>query len=95
MSDKKPVVITTEHRGVFFGYVVDDSEAPEKITLERARMCISWDSATRGVLGLAATGPTSGCRITAAIPKIDAWKITAVLDCTPEAQEKWEAAPWR
>lgn len=94
MTTKKPVVITTEHRGVFFGYVVDDSKAPERIELESARMCVYWDRATRGVLGLASGGPTSGCKITRPIPKITAWKITAVLDCTPEAAEKWEASPW-
>lgn len=93
--NKKPVVVTTKHRGVFFGYVEDDSQTPIKITLSNARMCVYWDSVTKGVFGLAATGPTQNCRIGLAVPKFEAWEITAVIDCTPEAAEKWESAPWK
>ncbi len=92
--DKKPVLITTEHRGVFFGYVEDDSKLPEQITLENARMCVKWDEATKGVLGLAERGPGDGCRIGGRVPRFTAWKITSVTDCTPEAAEKWEQGPW-
>lgn len=95
MSNKKPVVITTEKRGVFFGYVVDDSQAPEKIELENARMCVYWSAKTKSVLGLASQGPQEGSRITMAVPKITAWQITAVMDCTPEAAELWEQGPWK
>lgn len=91
----KPVVVTTENRGVFFGYLVDEpTKLPSEITLENARMCIYWSAATKGVLGLAATGPAKDSRITHAIPKLTAYKVTAVLDCSPEAAEKWEAGIW-
>lgn len=93
--NKKPVVITTEFRGVFFGYVDDDSKLPDSIELTNARMCVYWGANTRGVLGLASIGPQEGCKITLAVPKITAWKVTAILDCTPEATEKWEQAPWK
>ena len=95
MSIKRPVVVTTEHRGVFFGYVKDDSELPQKITLSQARMCVYWSSDTKGVLGLAATGPTKSCRVGLAVPKFEAWKITGVIECTPEATEAWESGPWK
>ena len=95
MSDKKPVVITTEYRGVFFGYVMDDSKAPECIILERARMCVYWSSDIKGVLGLASNGPTESCKITQAVPVLTAWKITAIMDCSAEAVERWESAPWK
>lgn len=91
----KPVVVTTENRGVFFGYVTDDSKSPAQITIEKARMCVYWDTDTKGVLGLAANGPTKGCRITHAIPAMTAYKVTAILDCSPEATEKWEQSVWK
>lgn len=92
--DKRPVVITTEHRGVFFGYVLDDSKLPTEVTLEGARICVYWSADVKGVLGLAATGPSKNCRISHAVPKFTAYKVTAVLDCTPEASEKWEQSLW-
>lgn len=93
--NKKPIVVTTEHRGVFFGYVEPDYEySPDKIELENARMCVYWSSSTKGVVGLAADGPNENCKITKKAPKLTAWKITAVLDCTPEATEQWEKDIW-
>lgn len=92
--NKRPVVITTEQRGVFFGYVLDDSQAPTRIDLEQARMCVYWHAEVKGVMGLASGGPTKNCRITNAIPKLTAWKVTAVLECSPEAVENWEKNLW-
>jgi len=93
--NKKPVLITTEYRGVFFGYVEDDSNLPQQITLTDARICVSWSQATKGVLGLADKGPNDDCRIGGSVPKLTVWKITSVTDCTPEATEKWEQGPWK
>lgn len=93
--NKKPVVVTTENRGVFFGYVKDDSKAPAEIVLEKARMCVYWDTETKGVLGLSATGPTKGCRITHAIPEAKLYKVTGIFDCSPEAIENWEKSIWK
>lgn len=53
----RPVVVTTEYRGVFFGYAEDTSG--DIITLSNARNCIYWSAATGGFMGLAATGPTA------------------------------------
>lgn len=93
-KNQKAVVITTEHRGVFFGYLEDDKKAPAEITLSKARICVHWSSDVKGVLGLAATGPTKSCRISHAVPEFKAYKVTAVLECTPEAAEAWEKALW-
>jgi len=96
MNDKqKGVVITTENRGVFFGYVKDDSECPAKIILLKCRMGVYWDADTKGVLGLAATGPTSGCRITHSTPEATLYKVTGIFECTPEAVVAWENSVWK
>lgn len=92
----KPLLITTEFRGVFFGYVDENddlSTAPEMLTLQNARNCIRW-SGIKGVFALASTGPTSECRVGSKVPKLTAWKITSITEVTPEAAEKWELEPW-
>lgn len=60
-AKEQPVLVTTAHRGVFFGYT-DDPDA-EVIPLKRARLCVRWSADVKGFMGLAANGPTSGCRI--------------------------------
>jgi hypothetical protein len=85
------ILVTTEHRGVFAGYASDTSG--DVIALRAARNCIYWSSDVKGFLGLAATGPNSTCKIGPAAD-IELRKITAVAAVTPEAQAKWESAPW-
>lgn len=90
-----PVVVTTEHRGVFFGYLTgDNNQSPVSVTLYQCRMCVSWQSSVRGVLGLAATGPNKQCRVSPAVPESVLWKITGVFTCTDDAAKAWEDAPW-
>ncbi|MGX9958566.1 DUF6948 domain-containing protein [Xanthomonas euvesicatoria] len=85
----RPVIVTTEHRGVFFGYA-SATEGTE-IKLENARMAIAFGT-TRGILELAETGPTSRSKISARAPAIDVRKVTAVIEVAPAAVEKWEGA---
>ena len=84
--------MTTAHRGVFFGYA--DKTDGETIALKRARLCVYWSSDLKGFMGLAANGPSSGCRIGPAAD-ITLRNITAVVTVTPEAEAKWNGAPWK
>ena len=86
------VLVTTIHRGVFFGTLVED--AGDVVTLDQARCCLYWDQATKGFLGLTASGPNTNCRVGPAAPKLTLRGITSVAVCTPEAIAAWEAAPW-
>jgi len=90
MAKKKsrPVIVTTEYRGVFFGYATDTGG--ETIMLKGAKMAIYWGT-TKGLLQLAETGPTSSSKISAAAD-IELRKITAVMEVMPEAEEKWKTA---
>lgn len=90
---ERAVLVTTAHRGVFFGYTCDDTKTATTIGLRAARNAIYWNAETRGFLGLASKGPTAGCRIGAAAD-IDLRDITCVAAVTPEAVKAWEAAPW-
>ncbi len=87
----RPVVVTTAHRGVFFGYATDTTG--ETITLKDSRLCVYWSSELKGFMGLASMGPTKNCKIG---PKADITlrNITAVLEATPEAVTAWEKGPW-
>lgn len=92
---ERAVVVTTEHRGVFFGYLLpEDNQAPEKVTLRGCRICVSWANSVHGVLGLAARGPCRESRVSPAAPSGEVWKITGVWDCTREAVAAWESEPW-
>lgn len=90
--EEKAVLVTTEYRGVFFGYATDTSG--EVISLRAARNCIYWPTENKGFLGLAADGPKSGARV-GPPANIELRKITCVAECTPKAVEAWEKAPWK
>lgn len=91
-NDERAVIVTTEHRGVFFGYA--QATDGETIKLRAARLCVYWSADLHGFMGLASSGPSKDCKIGPAAD-ITLRKITAVLEVTPEAVEKWNAAPWR
>lgn len=93
LNKRNPVVVTTEHRGVFFGYLRED-KSPDRVILDDARMCIFWSAKVHGVLGLAATGPDKDSRVGPKTPQATLLKITAIIQCTDEAADKWEAEPW-
>ncbi len=85
---ERPVIVTTAHRGVFFGYA-SDTEG-ETISLSKSRLCLYWSADLRGFMGLASSGPGSSCKIGPSAD-ITLRGITAVLEVTPEAEAKWNA----
>jgi len=88
----KAVIITTEHRGVFFGYVEDDTDLTQTtLGLKDARMAIRWQT-TKGIAELAKEGPNEDSIIgdQADWPVIH--KVTGVMMVTPEAEKKWISA---
>lgn len=90
----RPVLVTTEHRGVFFGYLTGEP-TPEKVTLTNVRNVLYWPARVRGYGGLCAQGPNADCRIGPAMPDAILYKITGVHGCTDVAAKAFEAAPWK
>jgi len=90
----KPVLVTTAHRGVFFGYVEDYDVGQKTIQLQDARMCVYWSAAMKGVGGLAAVGPDTDCKIAPRVASHMLNDITSIASVEPDAAEKWEQAPW-
>lgn len=91
-APERAVLVTTTHRGVFFGYARDTDGAT--IKMRAARNCVYWTSDVKGFLGLAATGPSKGCKIGPAAD-IELRDITCVAECSVAATQAWETAPWR
>jgi hypothetical protein len=90
---EQAVLVTTIHRGVFFGYTNSEVKK-DSITIKNARNCIYWSADVKGFLGLASNGPTSSCKIGPKVPSLKLLGVTAVVEVTPEAIEKWEKSPW-
>jgi hypothetical protein len=90
-SKLRPVLVTTAHKGVFFGYA--EKTDGDTIALKDARNCVYWSSDLKGFLGLAAFGPSATCRVG---PKADLElrNITSVAAVSPEAVTRWESAAW-
>lgn len=92
MNEQQPVLVTTERRGVFFGYLASEVTR-ETVTIAKARCCVKWVN-TRGFLGLTEDGPNERCRIGPPTEELQLFGITSVAKVTDKAVEKWEAAPW-
>lgn len=93
-TKKRPAVVTTEHRGVFFGTLTAEDSEARTVTLTDAQMCVYWAADVRGVLGLAATGPSKKSKVTPPVPKLALTGTTAVMDATDEAVTAWRSRPW-
>jgi len=87
-----PLLVTTERKGVFFGY--GDPTDGTVIRLTRARMCVYWSADVRGVVGLAANGPTKSCRIGPEAPAIILQGVTAIMEVSEKAEAQWQLQPW-
>ena len=87
----RPVLVTTVHKGVFFGYAADTSGTT--IKLNDGRLCVYWTEDLRGFMGLASHGPGRGCKI-GPRADIEVRDVTSVSEVSPEAASKWEDAPW-
>ena len=88
---ERAVLVTTAHRGIFFGYASETGG--ETIKLRAARLCVYWSGDLRGFMGLASVGPNDNCKIGPAAD-IELRSITSVSEVSPEAIERWEKAPW-
>lgn len=89
---ERAVLVTTQHRGVFFGYATKTDGAI--INLRAARNCLYWAKDVKGFIGLANTGPIGGSRV-GPPADIELRDITSVTTVLPEAVKVWESAPWK
>lgn len=92
-SNVKHFVVTTQHKGVFYG--TGTGEVKDKATtLKDARMCVYWSSSVKSVVGLASDGPDRQCKISPPAPSVYLTDVTGVFECSEEAVKAWEKQPW-
>ena len=97
-NKKLPVLVCTDRRGVFFGWVdpaaLEGDDWRKALTLTDCRMAVYWSVDVHGVLGLAVGGPTAACRITPAVGVHHVTGVHGVTECTKAAVQAWESEPW-
>ena len=96
MSEKIPVLITTDKdkRGVFMGFIDPQDADKDTFVATEVRMAVYWSQDVRGVVGLAAKGPSKNCRISPAATKANLKGVTATMQITDEALAAWRSEPW-
>ena len=87
-----PLVVTTAHRGVFFGY--GKPTTGKIIRLEQAQMCVYWSYDVHGVVGLASSGPSKSCKIGPPAPSVILQDVTCIMEAGEEAVKAWKGEPW-
>lgn len=91
-AKKKPVLVCTKHRGVFYGWVPSNQNMlVEHVTVSDVCMAIYWGT-SRGVQELTATGPTSKTKLSLSSPSAGLRDVTAIFDVTAEAQGAFSRA---
>jgi hypothetical protein len=86
----KKVIVTTVHRGVFFGELIGSTET-KTVTLRNARMGIYW-ATSKGLFELADVGPNAKSKIGSVAPEVTLHDVTSVVVCSEAAIAKWESA---
>lgn len=86
----KSVLICTQHRGVFFGQIQEETDVTQRTLtdIHNARMAIYWGT-TNGVMELAEVGPNNKSKIGAPATITVLHDITAIFDVSEEAAKKW------
>lgn len=79
VTKPRAVLVTTLHRGVFFGHT-DAPVGAETVVLTECRNVIQWDAACKGFLGLAANGPVGSSRLGPAALRTELRNVTSVTD---------------
>jgi hypothetical protein len=91
MTQPKPVLISTNNRGIYYGYLVEN-HAPDHVTLERARVCAVWDTGEKGYLYMATHGPEGVAMVSPAVGSMEVYGVATIAECSPEAAEAWDAS---
>ena len=89
-------MVTDTHRGIYFGWLVWESEDQSRVKLEKARHCFYFpvaEAGHRGVYGLATVGPGEGAKIGPAVTMV-VRDVAKIVDCTEAAVAAWDMASW-
>lgn len=92
---ERPVMILDTHRGIYYGYLVWESEDQSRVKLERARHCFYFAASgnDKGVYSLATVGPCNGSKIGPRVT-MTIRDVSKIVDVTEEAAASWNSAKW-
>jgi hypothetical protein len=85
------VLVTTSHRGVFWGYIEKTTPNGRTVTLKGARNAIYW-ATSKGFVELAQIGPNSRSKVGMRAERIVLHDVTSVTECSEAATKAWESA---
>ena len=93
----KPIILCcgANGRAVVYGRVETDPVLGQPVRLYGARMVLYWSTECGGLFGLAARGPKTSSRLTAAIPALTETVWQESLDVSETAAteiERWPAS---
>jgi hypothetical protein len=91
-TEPKSVLVTTSHRGVFWGTLEKTDDKGRTVVLTGARNAIYW-ATTKGFVELAQVGPNSRSKVGMVAPRITLHDVTSVTECTDAAAEAWRVFP--
>jgi hypothetical protein len=91
----KPVLILDRHRGIYFGYLVEELEGGNAVRLENARHCYYYSTVKnhKGTYGLATHGPGKESKIGPRV-NMKVRDVAKIIDVSTKAMEQWEKATW-
>lgn len=87
----KSVLVTTSHRGVFWGRLESATDKGRTVVLSGARNAIYW-ATSKGFLELAQVGPNKSSKVGMTAQRITLHDVTSVTECTDDATKAWESA---
>lgn len=93
-DSKIPVLVTTEHRGVFFGYIEPGDVLKDPLKIYKKQMCTYYSADMHGVFGLAKYGPSKSCKIGPPVEWATVKGITSVVGVSKDAEKRWLDEPW-
>ena len=91
LINMKPILVTTQHRGVWYAEVGNDKDLTTKTLtdLKNCRMAIYWNT-KHGLHELCKVGPNEGSRISSPADIEVLHDVTAVFSVTDQAAEAWK-----
>ncbi|MEM7133684.1 MAG: hypothetical protein AAF702_45740 [Chloroflexota bacterium] len=90
MKQEKYVMVTTQWRGVFAGFLVREDEDKRIVELREIRCAIDWET-KGGFLELTDVGPNEKSIIGNRALAAKLQGITGIFECSDKAKEAWQS----
>lgn len=93
LRNHTPIIVSSDQRFLVFGYTLDELDK-KPLRMFHTRLILWWSSDVRGLWGLAASGPSDGCRVTVPAVYTIIHDPQLVVECSTAAAAAFERGPW-